>query len=131
MKKVTLMLVAVLISVITFSQTFYKVSQCGYSVYEYNEWKKQETNYPQKMFVIMNNSNIKITNEGESNFILYGEMKTSTYSTHTAYTWDAYDKDGTQCKIIFKINKEESNGICYFSVLYGLTCFDYTLKIQN
>lgn len=123
-------MIAVLISAITFSQTFYKVSRCSYSIYE-NEWKTQETNYPEKMFVIMNKSNIKITNESESNFILYGEVKTSNYSTHTAYTWDAYDKDGTQCRVMFKISKGESNGVCYLSVLYGLTCLDYVLNIQN
>jgi uncharacterized protein YxeA len=130
MKKVTLILVAVLISAITFSQTFYKVTQCSYNVYE-NEWKTQETNYPDKMFVIVNKSNIKITNESESNFILYGEMKTNNYSTHTAYTWSAYDKEGSQCKVMFKVNKGEGNGICYLSVLYGLICYDYILNIQN
>lgn len=124
------MVVAILISAITFSQTFYKVSQCSYNVYE-NEWKNQETNYPDKMFVIVNKSNIKITNDNESNFILYGEMKTNTYSTHTAYIWDAYDKQGRDCTIMFKVNKGEGNGVCYLSVLYGLTCFDYVLTIQK
>lgn len=131
MKKVTLMMVAILISAITFSQTFYKVSKCSYSTYDNDRWTTQQNTYPERMFVIMNKSNVKITNEVESNFIMYGEVETKNYSTHTAYTWDAYDKEGKQCSLIFKISKNDASGNCYLSVLYGLYCFEYTLTIQN
>jgi len=128
MKKVILMMMAVLISAITFSQTFYKVTQCSYSLYINNEWVTQETNYPKKMFVILNKENIKITNESESNFVVYGKVETNEYSTHTALTWDAYDKNAVQCKIIIKINKDDDDNKYSLSILYDTRCLDYALS---
>lgn len=93
------------------------------------QWVDKDYTYPNKMFVIVEGYNVKITNESESKFILYGEMETSTYSTHTTYSWDCYDKDGRSCRFILK---KSNGGTSTISILYSelLYCFQYSVENQ-
>ena len=62
---------------------------------------------------------------------MYGEVEIKEHSTHTSYSWDSYDKDGRQCVIVMKKNKDDQDGIGYLSIVYGLNCIEYVIKIQN
>ena len=81
------------------------------------------------MYIIVDGYNIKITNESESKFVLYGEPEITTYSTHSTYTWGCYDKKGNSCKFMLK---KSNNGSTTMSILYlqELYTLQYNVEIQ-
>lgn len=97
-----LLIISLLLSGVCYSQNFNKVYCATPYYYQYGEWVKGKTNYPERMFVIIDGYNIKITNEAESRYITYGNPTKNTTSEYESYTWDCYDKDGSQCIFIMK-----------------------------
>ena len=114
MKKLTLLMIAIVMSLASFSQaSFYLVKSVTYSQYINDEWveqitKKSESN---NVFMIFNGSSIKITNENESSFETYGDFTDKNYPSHTAKIWSAYDKNGNDCYIMIKKWKDNTEAI--------------------
>lgn len=94
MKKIILLLVFAITSVISYSQNFNKVYRASYIKYEGGRWVDDVTRYPENMFLILDGSEVKITNESESKYITYGNPKITKYETHNCSTWSAYDQKG-------------------------------------
>ena len=114
MKKLTLLMIAIVISITSFSQaSFYKVISVTYSQYIDNEWVEQSTNNTESnnIFMIFNNSSIKVTNKNESSFVTYGDATDQDYPDHTAKIWTAYDKNGNDCYIMIKKWKNNTENI--------------------
>ena len=97
-----LLLISILLSGVCYSQNFNKVYSATPYYYRYGEWVKGEVNYPERMFVILDGNNIKITNQAESKYVTYGNPTKSSTSEYTSATWDCYDKEGNQCVFIMK-----------------------------
>ena len=130
MKKIKLLLVALAVSLTSFSQTFYKVLQADYSTYtDVGGWKVQSTNIPKHIFVIVNGTAIKITNEDESLFVTYSQPIRTEYGTHYAIMWDAYDKKGIDCTIMLRVSYSDKPSC--LSVIYNRISFDYTIVPNN
>ena len=114
MKKLTLLMIAIVMSLASFSQaSFYLVKSVTYSQYINDEWveqitKKSESN---NVFMIFNGSSIKITNENESSFETYGDFTDKNYPSHNAKIWSAYDKNGNDCYIMIKKWKDNTEAI--------------------
>lgn len=104
MKKLLFILFC-LVSFASKSQTFYKVLQSEYKIYEDDKWVEIQKEQPESMFVIINNSKISITNAAKTVIVTYGEVEKKKYDTHEVAMWDSYDNDGKSCKTILKYAK--------------------------
>ena len=131
MKKLLLCLFAVLSFYFGKTQDFYKVDMCTYQIYtEENGWVVKQTTYPENIFVIIKNNNIKITNSSKSSYVTFGEPKKTVYERHTATSWDSYDDEGKNCKVMIKTMNNESN-LATLTILYDGFCFEYRLYVEK
>lgn len=97
-------LVALLfVTTIGFSQNFHKVYKANAYSYTNGDWSIIESNYPERVFVILDKSEIKVTNQSESRYVTYGDANTLKKSEYEQTSWNAYDKDGKSCKIVLKL----------------------------
>ena len=97
-----LLLISLMLSGVCYSQSFNKVYMATPYFYRYGEWVKGETNYPERMYIILEGSIVKITNEDDSKYVTYGNPTKNTTKDYTSQSWDAYDKDGKQCLFVMK-----------------------------
>jgi hypothetical protein len=107
MKKLFILLIAVFTTLFTTAQTFNKVTECRLEKYQDNKWVVVEKTYPETMFVIIKDKNIKITNQEESEYEVYGEANVSKYESHYAYAWSAVSKDAKTCNVMIKTSIED------------------------
>ena len=97
-----LLLISLMLSGVCYSQSFNKVYMATPYYYQYGDWVKGESNYPERMYIILDGYNIKITNDAESKYVTYGNPVKNTTKEYTSQSWNAYDKDGKQCLFIMK-----------------------------
>jgi hypothetical protein len=108
MKKIIILLFAVFTTLFTTAQTFNKVTECRLEKYQDNKWVVVERTYPETMFVIIKDKNIKITNQEDSEYEVYGDPNVSKYDSHYAYAWSAVNKDAKTCHVMIKTSLEDS-----------------------
>ena len=135
MKKLTLLMIAIVISITSFSQaSFYKVISVTYSQYIDSEWVEQSTNNTESnnIFMIFNNSSIKVTNKNESSFVTYGDATDQDYPDHTAKIWTAYDKNGDDCYVMIKVLKKDAEYKSVSIVYNGKNeCFEFIIQTKK
>ena len=102
MKKLLLVVTLLLVTTFCYSQSFNKVYKATYIKYINGRWVDGESTYPESMFIIMEGSEIKITNESESKFITYGDYQKTSYNDFVCYSWNCYDKKGNDCTFMMK-----------------------------
>ncbi len=103
------------------AQTFNKVTESRFEVYNGSEWVVKERVYPENMYVIIKDRNVKITNEDESEYEATGDADHKKYNTHHAYTWTAIGKDGKSYFLMIKTSLDNkilevaflNDGVCY------------------
>ena len=125
MKKIIILLFAVFTTLFTTAQTFNKVTECRLEKYQDNKWVVVERTYPETMFVIIKDKNIKITNQEESEYEVYGEPDVSKYDSHYAYAWSAVTKDAKNCHVMIKTSLEDSK-ILEFAVFMDEMVYAYS-----
>ena len=108
MKKIIILLFAVFTTLFTTAQTFNKVTECRLEKYQDNKWVVVERTYPETMFVIIKDKNIKITNQEGSEYEVYGDPNVSKYDSHYTYAWSAVNKDAKTCHVMIKTSLEDS-----------------------
>jgi hypothetical protein len=128
MKKLFALLITLSIATYCHAQKFYKVYKATYMEYTNHEWVDVRTNYPEKMYVIMDGYNIKITNEYESKYITYGDGETTTYPTHQTFSWSCYDANGNNCDFMIKKFNE---GSTYVYITYLSKGYAFEYQIDN
>jgi len=79
------------------------------------------------MFIILNKSEVKITNSSESKYVTYGKPETIKYKTYNCTSWSAYDKDGKDCQMIMKYFYEEKITIMMFMYYADKIGFEYEI----
>jgi len=125
MKKVSTLLIGLFMTFTSFSQSFQKVAKAVAYSYINNEWVTDRTTYPETMYVIINGSEIKVTNKTESKYITYGYPKKENTSEYESNTWDAYDQDGDPCS--FSMTRYyETEGYSIF-VMYKRVAVQYII----
>jgi len=135
MRKLSLLLIAIVLSFASYSQTFYKVLKSSYMVYENNAWVKKlsRDNTIDNLYAIVDEEKIKFTNESETSFVTYGDAARDTYANHKTSTWSAFDKYGEKCYIMIKYpiipNGEMSIIIAYIGD-EGKS-FEYVVQTKN
>lgn len=130
MKKIKLLLLFLVISLVGFSQNFNKVykSTCLKYSYQQQKWNDVMAKYPENMYITINGNDIKINNESQSHFKTYGVPEKSTYETHLAYSWDCLDKEGNSCTFIMK---KFNSGDLVLSFLYSSEKIMFEYIIEN
>lgn len=125
MKKLLSLLILTFSLSFVSAQTFNKVTECRLEVYNGSEWVVKERNFPEKMFVIIKDKNVKITNSDESEYEVYGDADFSKYESHYAYVWSAVSKDAKNCRLLIKTSKE-NNTILEVAILFDGVCYAYS-----
>lgn len=129
MKKLFITIIGIFILNASIAQSYNKVYKTTLIKYEYGEWVDQESNYPEKMFVILDGKEIKITNEPGTKIIVYGDADITKSPSGNVYSWRAYDKDGNDC--LFLMKRFVSTGNTLFTISYissGVGVEFYTSK---
>lgn len=132
MKKVTLIVVSLLLTIISYSQNFYRVVQASKSKSEWNgtEWKTVSSSKPTDLFVISKDWNITI---GEYKFRTYDDYEKTTYENHVTYSWKCINGEGAKCTFMIKKFKPEISSHSLYSILYSESgvMYDYETEPEN
>lgn len=115
MKKITLIVVSLLISIASYSQSFDRVVRSTKSVWYNDEWKTVNTDYPKDMFIIMKDWDITI---GAYKFKTYDESEKTIYPTHVCYTWKCVNGEGAKCFFMMKKFDPQVTTHMLYSIVY-------------
>ena len=115
MKKITLIVVSLLLTLFSYSQDFNRVLVASKSEWTGTEWKTISSSRPTDMFVIMKEWEITI---GEYKFKTYDEYEKSTYEDHVTYTWKCINGNGVKCYFMMKKFKPEVSSHMLYSIVY-------------
>ena len=127
MKKVSLIVVSLLLSLFSFSQDFNKVVRASKLEWTGTEWKNVVSNYPADYFVIMKDWDITI---GTHKFKTYGDYEKTSYSDHVTYTWKCVNGNGDKCIFMMKKFKPEVSTHMLYSILYAETGVMYEYETE-
>ena len=124
MKKLSLIVVSLLLTVISYSQDFNRVIKATKSEFKNDKWEIIDTQYPTDMFVIIKDWDIKI---GTYKLKTYDEPEKTTYEQHVCYSWKCVDADGDKCIFMIKKFKSEVTNHILYAVVYeqALLMYEY------
>lgn len=115
MKKVTLIVVSLLLTLFSYSQEFNRVVLSSKCEWNGTEWKTISSSNPTDMFVIMKGWDITI---GDYKFRAYDNPEKSTHDDHVTYTWKCVNGEGVKCHFMMKKFKPEVSSHMLYSILY-------------
>jgi len=115
MKKIALLAVGLTLTLLSYSQSFYRVVRSAKCEYENNEWVTKHTSRPTDEFVIVNKTNITIS---KYKFKVYGEYEKSISNDHTTYTWNCINGEGKKCYFMMKLFKPEVTKNVLYCIVY-------------
>jgi hypothetical protein len=115
MKKVTLIVVGLLLTLAGFSQNFNRVLRCSKLEFSGEQWTATETQYPSDQFVIMKDWDITI---GTYKLKTYDAPEKTAYEDHVCYTWKAVNPEGEKCFFMIKKFRPEVSTHMLYSVVY-------------
>jgi len=124
MKKITLIVVSLLLALFSYSQDFNRVVNITKSEWTGDTWKVVSSNKPTDMFVIIDEWNITI---GTYKFRTYDTPEKNIYEDHISYTWKCVDKDGDKCMFLMKKFRPEVSSHMLYAILYpeNLVMYEY------
>jgi len=115
MKKVSMLLIGLVMTLFSYSQDFNRVVRATKSEWINNEWKTIRTIVPTDMFIIIKDWEITI---GTYKFKTYGEVEKNTYEGHVTYTWKCINSDGEKCYFMMKKFRPEISSHMLHSIVY-------------
>ena len=115
MKKVTLIVVSLLLTLFSYSQDFNRVLVASKSEWTGTEWKTISSSRPTDMFVIIKEWDITI---GTYKFKTYDDPEKSTFEDHVTYTWKCVNGEGGKCMFMMKKFKPEVSSHMLYSIVY-------------
>lgn len=127
MKKLSLIVVSLLLTVISYSQDFNRVIKATKSEFKNDKWEIIDTQYPTDMFVIIKDWDIKI---GTYKLKTYDEPEKTTYEQHVCYSWKCVDADGDKCIFMIKKFKSEVTNHILYAVVYGQALLMYEYECE-
>ena len=115
MKKVTLIVVSLLLTLFSYAQNFNKVIRASKVEWNGKDWKTTAIDYPTDMFVIMKDWDITI---GTYKFKTYDDYEKTTYDDHVTYTWKCVNGNGDKCFFMMKKFRPEVSTHMLYSIVY-------------
>ena len=128
MKKIKALMVVLLISTFSYSQSFNRITRAVYLEYDGVNWNEKSSENPKDMFVILKDYEVTINNRSESKFITYGNSEKVIKEDYTMRTWKALDKDGKDCTFGMQILNKYKCTI--FFINYNTYAFEYICDEQ-
>jgi hypothetical protein len=128
MKKLSLIVVSLLVTLFSYSQDFSKIVAANKSEWRNEKWVTVETYYPKDMFVIIKDWSITI---GTYKFKTYDDPEKTTYDTHVTYSWKCVNGNGDKCLFMMKKFKPEISSHILYSILYPETGVMYEYEGEN
>ena len=124
MKKLSLIVVSLLLTVFSYAQDFARVIKATKSEFKDDKWVVIDTKYPTDMFIIIKDWDIKI---GTYKLKTYDEPEKVVYEQHTCYSWKCIDADGEKCMFMIKKFKPEVTTHVLYGVVYeqALLMYEY------
>jgi hypothetical protein len=129
MKKIITTLLAIFFCLNVFSQDIYKVIRCGVEEYINSTWVEKRFSEPDNMFVVVNGTNIKFTNQAETSLFTYGQKRERYFTNHKTLSWDAYDNKGSSLVFMMKFPHQKSLSV-QMLLMYDSYCFTYEVLVQ-
>lgn len=115
MKKLTLLLIGIVLTLVTYSQDFVRIIRATKSEFQNEKWITILTDYPKDYFIIIKNDVITI---GARKFKTYGSFDKTIYDNHVTYTWKCLNGNGDKCWFMMKQFKSEITTNLYYSIVY-------------
>jgi hypothetical protein len=126
MKKVTLIVVGLLLTLFSYAQEFVRVTNVNHYSWSGSKWEYMETNKPKDMFIIIKDWNISI---GSVKFKTYDLPDKTIHENHTTMSWKCVDELGNNCMFMMKLFKKEWGQYIIYSIVYGTgTMFEYEVE---
>jgi len=114
MKKITLIVVSLLVTLLSYSQSN-KILKATSSTFKNDKWVLTETQYPVNQFVTLDGWDVTI---GKFKFRTYGQYEKNVYEDHITYTWNAISQDSTDCYFMMKVFNPEVTTHIIYSIVY-------------
>lgn len=126
MKKLSLIVVSLLLTLLSYSQEFDRVVGVNYYTWTGKDWKYVESNYPKGMFIIIKDWDVTI---GSVKFRTYDLPDKTIYETHTTMAWKCVDELGNNCTFMMKLYKKGSSQHVAYNIMYSSgTMFEYEVE---
>ncbi len=115
MKKVSMLLIGLVMTLFSYSQDFNRVVRATKSEWNGNEWKTTDAAVPADMFIIIKDWEITV---GTYKFRTYGYPEKNIYENHITYTWSCVNREGKKCYFMMKKFKPEVTSHMLYSIVY-------------
>lgn len=115
MKKITLLVIGIFLTLLGYSQSFYKIVRFSKCEYRNEKWATIETRTPENEFVIVNKTEITVANY---KFKIYGDYEKKEYEEHTTYSWNCINGEGRKCYFMMKIFKPQVSSHILYAIVY-------------
>jgi hypothetical protein len=115
MKKVTLIVVSLIATLLSYSQDFSRVIRESKCEYRDEKWVTVSTNYPTDLFLIMKDWDITI---GKYKFKTYDQSEKTIYDDHVCYTWKCINGEGDKCFFMMKKFRPEVSTHMLYAIVY-------------
>jgi len=116
MKKLSLMVVGLLLTVISYSQDYYHIVRATQLEYRDTGWADIQTQYPKDLFLIITGYEIRV---GKVKYMTYDAPEKSTYSDHIVYSWKCIDPEGNNCMYMMKQFDKSLTTHVYHNIMYA------------
>jgi hypothetical protein len=127
MKKLSLIIVSLLLTVFSYAQDFSRVIKATKLEWKDDKWVVINTQYLTDMFIIIKDWDIKI---GPYKLKTYGDPKKVIYDTHITYSWKCIDYDGNKCIFMIKKFKPEITTHILYAIVYGQASLMYEYECE-
>ena len=127
MKKLSLIVVCLLTTLLTYSQDFNRVVRASKCEFINNKWVTVDTQYPTDIFVIMKDWDITI---GTYKFKTYDDYEKTTYDDHVTFTWKCVNGNGEKCYFMMKKFRPEVSSHMLYSILYPEAALMYEYETE-
>jgi hypothetical protein len=115
MKKVSMLLIGLVMTLFSYSQDFSRIVKATKSEWRNDKWIETSIEYPKEAFVIIKDWDITI---GTYKFKTYGDPEKNTYENHVTYTWKCVNANGSKCYFMMKKFRPEISSHMMYSIVY-------------
>jgi hypothetical protein len=126
MKKLSLIVVSLLLTLFSYSQEFDRVTNVTQYSWSGIKWEIVDSNQPKNMFIIIKDWNISI---GSIKFKTYDIPEKNVYETHTTMAWKCIDEKGNNCIFMMKFFSVDGSKYIVYTIVYSSgTMFEYNVE---
>lgn len=115
MKKLTLFVIGIALTISAHTQDFIRVLRATKFEYQNEKWVNVLTEYPKEYFIVIKGDLVTI---GATKFKTYGVYDQTTYDSHVTYTWKCINGNGSKCWFMMKRFPSEVTAHLVYSIAY-------------